>query len=82
MQVLILIFDFPPSRNDHHKGFDDHQGGPDDKVCALRPPVPALETGEGRSGQKTSLLCKLQINLLVNGMQKNMPIYSLSNSIY
>ena len=68
--------DYQGDFDDHHDGSDDHQHGPDNKVCALRPLVPALETGEGRSGQKTLFFCKLQINLLVNGMQKNMPIYS------
>ena len=58
------------SFDDHHDGLDDHHCGPDDKVCALRPLVPALETGEGRTGQKTFFFCKLQINLLVNRMQK------------
>ena len=62
--------DYQGDFDDHHDGSDDHQHGPDDKVCALRPLVPALETGEGRSGQKTFFFCKLQINLLVNRMQK------------
>ena len=83
-----FLDDYQSGFDSHHSGFDDHQRGsdvhhcgPEHKVCALRPLVPALETGEGRSGQKTSFLCKLQINLLVNGMQKNRPIYSLSISI-